>query len=251
MIYRYEYPDQFAELEKPEFSQFSGNIVLWGAGKIGSVVAHVLKQKGIDALAFVDSFADKQGTVFCGLKIISPEEFFRDYSDANLIITTVGRDDVIECLDENNFANYHDAWSLLLEFDFGDYSEQNAMYMVRMIGYYFRVIARAFNLKRKYTVNRLRVMVTSRCSLRCKECSTFVPYVQNPRDDDWQAIVADMITFLDAVEGLQEVEFLGGEPLLHPHLDKIIGGIKDESRIEQIAIVSNGTILPSEALIKA
>jgi organic radical activating enzyme len=251
MIYRYEHPGQFAGLEAPDFAEFSGNIVMWGAGKIGSVVAHVLRREGIRALAFVDMSASKHGGSFCGLKIISPEELLREHFNSALIITTVGRDDVVDFLETNNFSNYHDAWPLLLEFDFGDYREHNQMYMARMIGYYFRVLVRSLNLRNEYTANRLRVMVTSRCSLRCKECSTFVPYVRNPRDDEWAEIVADVKTFLDSAGRLQEVEFLGGEPLLHPDLDKMISGLKDEPRIEQIAIVSNGTILPGDALVQA
>ena len=251
MIYRYEFPEQFTELEQTDFSRYSGNIVLWGAGKLGSIVAHVLKQKGIEARAFVDILPAKQGTEFCCLKIISPEEFLRSYSDAVLIITTIGRDDVSQWLTEHSFTNWYDAWPLLLEFDFGDYGEQNQMYMVRMIDYYFRIMVRSLNLKRKHFADRLRVMVTSQCSLRCKECCTFVPYVKHPRNDDWEQTVSDIKTFLDAAKSVQEVELLGGEPLLHPCLSKIVTALKNEPRIDQISVITNGTILPESALIEA
>lgn len=251
MIYKYELPEQFSGLEKTNFAQFSGNIVLWGAGKIGSIVAHIFKQKGIKALAFIDSSPLKQGTEFFGLKVISPDTFFQDYGNTELVITTVDRDNVIDELTAHNFKAYYDVWPLLLEFDFTDYDYQNQMYMTRMIDYYFRTIARSLNLKNPYLVNRLRVMVTSRCSLRCKECSTFVPYVQNPQDDDWEKIVEDIKFFLDAVGKLQEIELFGGEPLLHLHLDKIVGCLKEEKRIKQISIISNGTIFPSQSLIDA
>lgn len=251
MVYKYELPEQFSGLKKTDFSQFSGNIVLWGAGKIGSIIVHIFRQKGIKALAFIDVSPFKQGTEFCGLKVISPETFFQDYGNTELVITTVDRDNVIAELAAHNFKAYHDAWPLLLEFDFADYNYQNQMYMTRMISYYFRTIARSLNLKNPYLVNRLRVMVTSRCSLRCKECSTFVPYVRNPYDDDWEKIVEDIKVFLDAVGKLQEIELFGGEPLLHSHLDKIVSCLKEEKRIKQISIISNGTIFPSQSLIHA
>lgn len=251
MIYRYEFPDQFAGLERTDFSQYSGKLVLWGAGKIGGIVAHILKEKGIEALAFVDMLPAKQGSEFCGLKIISPEDFLRDYRDCVLVITTVGRDEVAAWLGERGFANWYDAWPLLLEFDFGDYSEQNQMYMARMISYYFRTVARSLGLKRQYLVNRLRVMVTSRCSLRCKECSAFVPYVTAPCDDEWDKVVLDIQKFLDAAEAIQEVELFGGEPLVHPDLSKIVGALKNEPRIAQISIITNGTILPEHRLVEA
>lgn len=251
MIYRYEYPETFDGLERTDFSLYSGNLVLWGAGKIGSITAHVLKQKGIKVLAFVDMLSSKQGTKFCGLDIISPETFFRDYANSELIITTVGRADVVPLLEEHGFTNWHDAWPLLMEFEFADYSEYNQMYMTRMIGYYFRTIARELGLKKRFLVSRLRVMVTSRCSLRCKECSVFVPYVKNPHDDDWEQIVSDIKIFLDAVKELQEIELFGGEPLLYPNLSKIVSALKNEERIKQISVITNGTILPDDQLIQA
>ena len=94
-------------------------------------------------------------------------------------------------------------------------------------------------------------MVTSQCSLRCKECCTFVPYVKHPRNDDWEQTVSDIKTFLDAAKSVQEVELLGGEPLLHPCLSKIVTALKNEPRIDQISVITNGTILPESALIEA
>lgn len=251
MIYRYDYPEMFEELEKPDFSVYSGKLVLWGAGKIGSVTAHVLKQKGIKALAFVDTAASKQGTKFCGLDIISPEVFFRKYADSHLIITTVDRTEVIAKLGERGFSNWHDAWPLLMEFDFEDYSEQNQMYMARMIDYYFRTVARELKLKDKFLVHRLRVMVTSRCSLRCKECSVFIPYLHKQHDDNWEQIISDIKIFLDAVKEIQEIELFGGEPLLYPDLSKILSALKNEPRVKQISVITNGTILPDQRLIQA
>lgn len=250
MIYKYNEIDMFEGLERPDFSKYSGNLVLWGAGKIGSVVAHVLKQKGIKAIAFVDMEKTKQGTKFCGLNIISPEELFANYKDSHIIITTVDRPGVLAQLEKNNFSNWDDAWSLLEEFDFGDYNEQNQMYMVRMIDYYFREVSRELGLKSSFIVHRLRVMVTSRCTLNCKECSAYVPYVQNHHDDDWKKIVADIKVFLDAAGKLDEIELFGGEPLLHPDLYKIVSALKFEPRINQISVITNATLLPSDELIK-
>lgn len=251
MIYKFDEIDMFDGLERPVFSKYSGKLVLWGAGKIGSITAHVLKQKGVKAIAFVDMEKKKQGTKFCGLNIISPEDFFANYKNSHLIITTVDRPGVLAQLEKNNFSNWDDAWSLLEEFDFGDYSEQNQMYMSRMIDYYFRTMARELELKSNFLVHRLRVIVTSRCTLNCKECAAYIPYVQNHRDDNWEKIVADIKVFLDTAKKLDEIELFGGEPLLHPYLYKIISALKSEPRINQISVITNATILPNDDLIKA
>lgn len=251
MIYKYDEIDMFDGLERPDFSKYNGNLVLWGAGKIGSITAHVLKQKGIKAIAFVDMSKQKQGTKFCGLDIISPEDFFANYKTAHLIITTVDRPGVLNQLDTNGFSDWDDAWPLLEEFEFGDYDEQNQMYMTRMIDYYFREVARELGLKSRFIAHRLRVMVTSRCTLNCKECSAYVPYAPSHRDDDWEKIVSDIKIVLDAVKELHEIELFGGEPLLHPDLHKIVSALENEPRVHQISVITNGTILPSNELIQA
>ena len=251
MTYRYSMPEMLEGLERPDFTQFSGNIVLWGAGKIGSVVAHVLKQKGITALAFVDINERKQDTVYCGLPIISPESFLKNYSNAHLIITTVGRDDVVEWLKTNHFSLYYDAWSLLLEFDFGDYSEQNQMYMVRMIDRYFRTILRCYKINPKYVAERLKSIITSKCSLRCKECIMAMPFLKSSRHISCDEVILDIKTVLDAIGHFDDLELFGGEPFLHPELDKIIAGLHNESRVNTICIATNGTLLPTPESIEA
>lgn len=251
MIYKYDEIDMFDGLERPDFSKYSGNLVLWGAGKIGSITAHVLKQKGIKAIAFVDMSKSKQGTKFCGLDIISPEDFFANYKTSHLIITTVDRPGVLNQLNINGFSDWDDAWPLLEEFEFGDYDDQNQMYMVRMIDYYFREVARELGLKSRFLAHRIRVMVTSRCTLNCKECCAFVPYLKNHHDDDWEKIVADIKVVLNAVNEFQEVELYGGEPMLNSDLPKIVVALRREPKIGQISIISNGTVLPSDELIQA
>jgi len=251
MIYRYKNPEMFKDLDKPDFRQYSGNIVLWGAGKIGGVSAHVFKQKGIDIIAFVDISKVKQGSTFCNIKVISPETFLNDYGDSTLIITTVGRNDVVEWLVGNNFNNFFDVWSLLLEFDFDDYSEQDQMYMTKMVDRYFRTILRCYRIKPKHIAERLKAVITSKCSLQCKECIMAIPFLKDRRHIIWSEILSDIRVSLDAIGYFEDLELFGGESFLHPDLDKIIIGLNAEKRIDTICIATNGTIIPNMKVINA
>jgi len=63
MVFKYAHPEWFESIDNPKLSA-QDTIILWGAGKLGSVVAHALKKQGLTIEAFVDSAKDKQGTFF-------------------------------------------------------------------------------------------------------------------------------------------------------------------------------------------
>jgi organic radical activating enzyme len=250
MIYRCANPEVFEALEKPDFKQYSGKLMLWGAGKLGSVAAYVLKQRGIEFVAFVDSSPEKWGTEFCGHKIISPDELAKSRSDAIVIATNIFRRDVMPWLAERGILGF-DAWPLLLEFDWSGYDYMNELYMSRMVDYYFTILVRDFKLKKKYFVDSLYVEITSRCSLRCEECCAFVPYNSNPRDFDKEETTAYAMTVIEAIGQFRELSLTGGEPLLHKDLADLIRAFRDIDAFEVINILTNGTILPTEDVIEA
>jgi len=250
MIYRFAHIDMFDELEKIDFKRYSGNVVLWGAGKIGSVVAHRLAQLDIKFLAFVDTNTKKHGTEFSEHKVISVEELFSYYPEAVVIITTVHRREVIEQLNAAGRV-FFDAWPLLLEFDWNGYHYMNELYMERMVNYYFLVLSRDLKLKKKYFVDILILNITNRCNLRCEECSVFIPSIERPCDFDKDEIISDAMNVIDAIGCFRELSLFGGEPFLHKHLAEIILAFKDVDKFESAHIITNGAILPDDKLISA
>ena len=71
MVFKYSHMDWIAGIEEPHLSG-QEEIYLWGAGKIGGIVAHALSKRGLDFIAYVDSARDKQGGQYFGHDIISP-----------------------------------------------------------------------------------------------------------------------------------------------------------------------------------
>ena len=250
MIYRYVYPEMFDGFERVNFKQHSGNIILWGAGKLGSVVAHVLMSLGIDFIAFVDTNPEKHKTIFCNHKVISPAELTIDHSSAVVIVSTIHRNEVIDKLKEHGYP-FFDAWSLLLEIDWNGYDYMNTLYMERMVNYYFWILSRDLKLKRKYFVSDLILNITNRCTLRCEDCSTFIPFVEHPRDFNKGDIVSDAMNVIDAIGQFRELHFFGGEPLLHQELLDLICAFKDINSFTHASIITNGTIIPSTEVVTA
>lgn len=120
MIYKFPHPEWFDGIEKPQISS-EDTIILWGAGKVGSVVAHAAEKHGLNVKAFVDTAKDKQGTKFCGYDVISPRELYDNYPEA-VVIVSCGYPTVYQDLLSSNIKKVYDPHFLLMEVDFVGYN---------------------------------------------------------------------------------------------------------------------------------
>ena len=93
----------------------------------------------------------------------------------------------------------------------------------------------------------LRVSVTDRCNLRCQYCMPEEDYVWLPRETllTFKEIV--FLTELFSEQGVDRVRITGGEPLLRKDLASLIGMLQKNTRIQDIAMTTNGVLLPEHA----
>ena len=131
MIYKFEHPEFFRDWERPDLDSLNGDIVLYGAGRRGSVAAHCLKQKGIEFICFCDSDSKKQNTEYCDHFVIPPEELEEKYKDKAVLITTNHYYSVYEKLKEAGFAKVYSCVSLFEEIDFDGYEMFSTEYQDR------------------------------------------------------------------------------------------------------------------------
>lgn len=250
MIYRYAHPEDFKDWEKPDIENIKKPLILWGAGKIGGVAAHCLKKRGVHYEAFCDIARDKQGTRFCGHEVISPEELKSRYPDAVVIITSVFYTDTMKMLRALGYQEAYDCSSLFMEIDFSDYDFWTSReYAIRNVE---QCLAGTLEQRTSNgVIDQIYLNITTKCSLRCRECCAFIPYVSNPCHYPAEDIMADFNKVLDGLHHVRVVNFYGGEPLLHPELAGMIRSLKQEKRIDRISIISNGTILPDENVLRA
>lgn len=247
MIFKYVHSEWFEDIEVPQISPHE-SIFLWGAGKVGSVVAHSLMQKGRDFVAFIDTAKDKQGQFFYGHKIISPEEFYAKYSDAT-VICACAFPNVLDEIRKNNIIKAYDPVFLLKEFDFDGYQgEITVEFARRSVENALRNYALYY--KKGNLIERLLFMITDKCSLRCKNCDGYMPYHKNPKNDTFESIVKSYNRIMDVCGVVDNIDILGGEPLVHPDVAQIVSYFVNDNRCRKVTIISNGTIIPSAALVE-
>ena len=93
----------------------------------------------------------------------------------------------------------------------------------------------------------LRVSVTERCNFRCQYCMPEKPFSWVPKEN--LLSYEDLFKFIKASidEGIKKVRITGGEPLLREELDVFIKMIFDYKNDIDLALTTNGFLLPKAA----
>ena len=119
--------------------------------------------------------------------------------------------------------------------------------------FYNNMQALRFLIKRKAAMPNLEYIVTTRCTLNCKHCNTFIPYFNNQTHANlttFETFKKDIDKLLKSVDYIYDFGFVGGEPLLSKDLPKMIEYAVSKRQLKHIFIATNCTILPSSELIK-
>ncbi|MCG9967665.1 GTP 3',8-cyclase MoaA [Pelotomaculum terephthalicicum JT] len=96
-------------------------------------------------------------------------------------------------------------------------------------------------------INYLRVSVTDRCNLRCVYCMPpegvkFVPHKEILSFEEIEVVIRAA-----AYIGVKKVRLTGGEPLVRRGVERLVGRISNIPGIDDIALTTNGLILPKYA----
>jgi len=96
-------------------------------------------------------------------------------------------------------------------------------------------------------VNYLRVSVTERCNFRCQYCMPEKPFSWVPKEN--LLSFEELFLFIKAAmdEGVDKIRITGGEPLLREDLDTFIKMINDHNPDVDLALTTNGYLLPQVA----
>lgn len=100
---------------------------------------------------------------------------------------------------------------------------------------------------------KVDVIITNYCTLRCKDCCTLTPYVslEHRRHLPLDELERDLKSLNETVDSVVNLDIIGGEPLLYPHLSELIYFVHGLSNFYQIMVDTNGTIVPERKVIKA
>lgn len=205
-------------------------IYVYGLGDVATCCLPELK-KNFDILAIVDKKFFNYKSKVENIDVISPEELMKKRTNQKIVIMTGGRVYLEIAKELENVG-------LIENMDF--------CAVERFITEWF------WKYSRKNCQMEIHMAVTLRCTLRCKNCNMFIPYQHATHDFDLKNLEMNVDNFFHYVDYVYRFVLLGGEPLLHSGLKDLIHyiGEKYSEKIGKIVIITNGTIVPDEQLLR-
>ena len=231
--------------------------ILFGTGFYGKLAYSAFKQKNIEIDCFVDENPTQHGKLLFGKKIISFEELKLKSKLSNIFLCTGY---VIESLSkrltELSFQNLYNCISF-----YNDHNFQKDKLSFEGVNNYLDVktINRKIEIyksgcedvnKNKLNIKYIDIMITEKCSMKCKDCSNLMQYYENPINSDLNLLLKSIDKVMNSVDKLFEFRVLGGEPFMNKEIGKIIRHLKKYKQVSQIVIYTNGTILPKGENLK-
>ena len=100
----------------------------------------------------------------------------------------------------------------------------------------------------------IEMSITTMCTLRCRDCGLFnaryYSKCSTAENFDTALLLIDIDLFLKLVDRLKIFRLIGGEPFLHPDWHILLDKACNSEKIEQVELITNGTLLPSYDKLK-
>lgn len=94
----------------------------------------------------------------------------------------------------------------------------------------------------KYEIDYIEFWATGHCNLNCKGCSSCSPIAEK-WFLDLKSIRRDLMRLKELDINIHNITILGGEPLLHPELLKIMDAVKEVYPDARLGLITNGLLL--------
>ena len=218
--------------------------ILFGTGNLGKIALNAIKKSNISIAAIADNDESKWGNKWSGYNVINPEHIAKYKDVDSIIIASLNfpymRKQIMEI---NNSINIYDFDFLLNNINL---SECNTDWSVdrckEQLDLYIYSVA-AQKKKKDLFLNSIDLVLTEKCSLKCKDCSNLMQYYAKPIDEDYDTLISSIDKILSNVGFIREVRIIGGEPLLYKKIDLVINHLLKFENYEKIYIYTNGTIV--------
>lgn len=104
------------------------------------------------------------------------------------------------------------------------------------------------NMKRKDMIEILHFHLVDHCNLNCRGCDNFSPLAPETYTElsVFEADCRRMAQLMGTKNRIKEIQLLGGEPLLHPQVEKFMDVVRRYFPHTPVNLVSNGLLLPRQ-----
>jgi hypothetical protein len=224
----------------------AGRPALFGAGLFAKPVIHVLQEHNVPPMFIFDNDPKKHGMIISGIPVLAPGSGTSEIRNMNFVIT--GNVPYLEEIKKQLFnlgvTKVYSCMSLLGDLEYGDsriFAPLNLYYEIDR--YQVRYLAKY--VRDHLVLGSIDVVITEKCSLRCRDCSNLMQYYKNPKDMDLDTVFSALDLIMGSIDHVIELRVLGGETFMNRHAHQFIERLRKYPNYTRIAVYSNGTIVPS------
>ncbi len=219
---------------------------IYGYGRIGKETLETLAKRKKHVKGIIDKKRDADSVN--GIPVIEPEQWKQYDSGIVLICTDIFYNEIKHKLLQKNIHTFAPYYSIYLgrELDYSEYNKVNRVPAQIQYNQYSQEAVKNNDV----VLEGLDVVITERCSLKCKECSNLMQYFSHPQNADYEDVMASLVRVLKEVKYIKDINILGGEPFMNKEWHKYVLEIMKYENIGNILIHTNGTILPAEEELK-
>lgn len=207
------------------------SIVLYGAGIVGGICQKLFERVDLEIPFVIDQNPKKQGTLWKGIPIISYEEARGRLKEQKIVVmaghTAYG--EITNFLNEQGLKEFEDFCN---------------------VGHFMSEWL--WTAKQMNCVFHVDMTITTKCTLNCKHCNLFIPYHKEHVNFSLEDMKKNIDLFFERIDFVTYFGLIGGETFLNPILEDCIVylGENYRSQIGKITVITNGTVIPADSLLK-
>ena len=200
-------------------------VIFYGAGEqnLREPFDNIYATDEYEVAYICDKDCLKQGTIIYGVKVISPKEL-DEYDKLHFfyfVVITARNEKVVKSIrkDLKKLKN-----AIIMTF--------HEFFYVERIG------------EKKKRMALLYIPVTRHCNLNCVRCVYMCPLVKKPvnfNSNDYEKYLAKLHSIIGNT--LQSIHLAGGEPLLNPEIERIVGISRKYFKSAEIILITNGILI--------
>lgn len=226
-------------------------MLIFGAGILGEVTLHACRAKGIPIKAFIDHRIKGE---LLGVPIYTLEQNVPLPGDL-FYLTSPNIQDMIDPLKPFP-VSWRSCGDVIKDFDISgiDFrsingSNEDSRYSHEHIKYLIRT---CLHLHDNYvrpellTVQSLDLIITERCSMKCKDCSNLMQYYEKPENSELNEMMATIDSMCAKMDEIYEFRLIGGEPFMNKELHLVAEHLTTKPNVQKVSIFTNATIVPKE-----
>jgi MoaA/NifB/PqqE/SkfB family radical SAM enzyme len=228
-------------------------MIIFGAGVVGEATLYACRAKGITVECFVD---DRIKGSLLGVPILKTSEVKGGF----YYLTSPNIHDMIGPVVSKG-GSWYSCGEVLKDFDIsgidflsinGDnksskYTTEHVKYLIRTVLHHHENYLDPTRL----SIQNVDLIITERCSMKCKDCANLMQYYENPENSDLNEMVQTIDSLCEKADEVYEVRVIGGEPFMNKEIHLIVEKLTSKENVHKVSIFTNATIVPRDTQWKA